>query len=868
MLRYAVLNAPVGATITFDPALNGQMIVLDTSSSNNHIKISQDVTIQGPGSGMLTISGGSLTRIFFVAGGNVAIGGLTLANGFAKGGDGSGGAAGMGGAIFLNGGLLTVSGVVLSGNQAQGGSGGAGSGGGGFGGSSAPSGGPCPGAFAGSSPGGEGGGDLGGAGGCGGATAIVGGSAGSGGAGGPGGGGGAGGAGFDGGGGAGGAGGFGAGGGGGGSAVTHMAVYTYGGPGGPGGFGGGGGGGGNGVPDVLGAGGGGAGGTGGFAGGSGSARNGSAGASGGGGAGLGGAIFVGSGLLQLSNVSFVNSSTVGGAGGANGQAKGGALFLCSSSFCGAGRDSGAIFSGPTTFQRSIAADAGAAQTCPGRDDADVCGALTASTPTHLSVSAPNSVLPGAPFSFTVSALDANNLAVFVYAGKVHLSSSDPLAGLPPDSTLTDGAGTFTAVLRTPGGQTITAADTVSTPLTGTSNAIAVAAATPTHLSVSAPALVTPGMPFNVTVTALDANNTVVVLYAGTVHFSSSDPLAVLPPNSPLTNGAGTFSVALGTGGTQTITATDSTTASISGASNAITASFSGVSLAAVSAGPAAGSGFVQTFAFNFSDPFGWRDLSVVNALINNSLDGQQSCYLAYVVPSGSLALVDDAGDAGGPFAGSQNSQCVVSLVSAAGNGATLTLTLNVTFKSGFGGNKIVYLAARDSVQNNTGWQALGVWQVPFTPAGTISVGTLSLARGASTAGTAQSFTLTLTDSNGAADIGIVNLLIDNFLDGRQSCYLAYVVSTNTLLLVDDAGDAGGPFAGSMVLNGSGAIHNSQCNVNGAGSSPVLSANNLTLTLNITFKASFTGNRILYAAGRDAAGGNNTGWQAMGTWTVQ
>jgi hypothetical protein len=43
---------------------------------------------------------------------------------------------------------------------------------------------------------------------------------------------------------------------------------------------------------------------------------------------------------------------------------------------------------------------------------------------------------------------------------------------------------------------------------------------------------------------------------------------------------------------------------------------------------------------------------------------------------------------------------------------------------------------------------------------------------------------------------------------------------------------------------------------------------LTLTLNITFHAASSGNRVLYMAGRDQAGGNNTGWQAMGTWTVQ
>jgi hypothetical protein len=276
----------------------------------------------------------------------------------------------------------------------------------------------------------------------------------------------------------------------------------------------------------------------------------------------------------------------------------------------------------------------------------------------------------------------------------------------------------------------------------------------------------------------------------------------------------------------------------------------------------------QSMVFTFTDPRGWQDLSVVNVLINDFLDGRHACYLAYVVPFDSLALVDDAGDAGGPFAGSQNSQCAVSLVSAIGNGETLTLALNFTFKAGFGGNKIAYLAARDQAQNNSGWQALGVWQVPFTPAGTISVGTLSPAGGASPSGTAQSFTFSLTDSKGAADIGIVNLLINNFIDGRQACYLAYVASSGTLLLVDDAGEAQGPYA-RTVLNGGGApIQNSQCAVSSVGSSVALAGNMLTLTLNITFTSSFVGNRVLYVAGRDNTGGNNTGWQSVGVWSIQ
>src|ERR1051326_3474871 len=99
-LRYAVAHAEAGATITFDPALSASTIILDGGSANNHIKIVQDLTIQGPGAGLLTLSGGSATRIFFIASGKVKISGITLANGFAKGGNGGGGGAGMGGAAL------------------------------------------------------------------------------------------------------------------------------------------------------------------------------------------------------------------------------------------------------------------------------------------------------------------------------------------------------------------------------------------------------------------------------------------------------------------------------------------------------------------------------------------------------------------------------------------------------------------------------------------------------------------------------------------------------------------------------------------------------------------------------------------------
>ena len=58
----------------------------------------------------------------------------------------------------------------------------------------------------------------------------------------------------------------------------------------------------------------------------------------------------------------------------------------------------------------------------------------------------------------------------------------------------------------------------------------------THLLVLPHSFTTSGVPVQFTVTALDASDNPVVNYPGTVHFTSSDPSAILPPNSTLVNG--------------------------------------------------------------------------------------------------------------------------------------------------------------------------------------------------------------------------------------------------------------------------------------------------------------------------------------------
>jgi hypothetical protein len=187
---------------------------------------------------------------------------------------------------------------------------------------------------------------------------------------------------------------------------------------------------------------------------------------------------------------------------------------------------------------------------------------------HFSITAPANATAGTEFNFTVTALDGANNPLPNYSGTVSFTSSDNKASLPEDSTLTDGTGSFSATLKTAGNQIVNAADTVTASMNGTSNRINVSPAAATHFSVTAPAYANSGTAFTSGVTALDAWNNVATAYSGVVHFTSSDGLAVLPADSAVANGSGTFSLTLNTEGVQTVTATDTVT-SITGTSSSI-----------------------------------------------------------------------------------------------------------------------------------------------------------------------------------------------------------------------------------------------------------------------------------------------------------
>jgi len=187
----------------------------------------------------------------------------------------------------------------------------------------------------------------------------------------------------------------------------------------------------------------------------------------------------------------------------------------------------------------------------------------------LIIAAATTATAGSPLTFTVTAKDASGNTVPNYSGTAHITSTDANAILPTDATLTNGVGTFGITFKTATTVTITATDTVTNTVKGSSGGIVVSAAAASQFAVTAPASTVSGAAFYATVSAKDAYGNLAKSYAGTVHFTSTDPLAVLPANTTLTNGSKQISIKLKTKPSQTISATDASNGSITGTSGSI-----------------------------------------------------------------------------------------------------------------------------------------------------------------------------------------------------------------------------------------------------------------------------------------------------------
>jgi predicted outer membrane repeat protein len=123
-----------------------------------------------------------------------------------------------------------------------------------------------------------------------------------------------------------------------------------------------------------------------------------------------------------------------------------------------------------------------------------------------------------------------------------------------------------------------------------------------------PASIQAGVASTITVTAKSSTGSTATSYTGTIHFTSSDPQAVLPADYTFVaadNGMHTFAVTLKTTGTQSVTTKDTVTTSITGGQSGVTVTPAAASTFSVAGFPnPTTAGIPGTFAVIARDPFG------------------------------------------------------------------------------------------------------------------------------------------------------------------------------------------------------------------------------------------------------------------------
>jgi hypothetical protein len=212
------------------------------------------------------------------------------------------------------------------------------------------------------------------------------------------------------------------------------------------------------------------------------------------------------------------------------------------------------------------------------------------------------------------------------------------------------------------------------------------------LQLTAPSTATSGGSFNFTVTAKNPVGTSTdTSFAGTVHFTSSDPQALLPSDftfTPSDQGTQGFSATLKTSGAQTITATDTVNSAVKGTA---TVTVGSGTLGALTFTPTA-----LTFG---SQATGTTSLARRVTLTNNA---------GGTVTFSSITFT---GTNAGDF--SKTTTCVGTLL------VNKSCTVSVTFSPGALGARSATFAIADNASNSPQQVALsgtGVPQVALTPA--------------------------------------------------------------------------------------------------------------------------------------------------------
>jgi hypothetical protein len=200
---------------------------------------------------------------------------------------------------------------------------------------------------------------------------------------------------------------------------------------------------------------------------------------------------------------------------------------------------------------------------------------------------PTSQSVNSSLSVTVRAVDAF-FNLITTNDTVHITASDPYATLPANAALSGGSATFQITFFGAGSRTITAANVTHSGITSdTTSAINVIGGPFSRLLVvvpgetaapgspngktGSPSAQTAGTSFSATVLAVDNFWNLVNTVSDTIHVLSSDATAILPGSGPLAGGTSSLSVTYRSAGMQSITVSDVTDGTKTGAAGLSTA---------------------------------------------------------------------------------------------------------------------------------------------------------------------------------------------------------------------------------------------------------------------------------------------------------
>jgi len=181
-----------------------------------------------------------------------------------------------------------------------------------------------------------------------------------------------------------------------------------------------------------------------------------------------------------------------------------------------------------------------------------------------------------------------------------------------------------------------------------------------------------------------------------------------------------------------------------------------------------------------------------------------ACVFSISPPSTNLG--SGAATTGGTLSGSfllTGTNCTASDTWTAVSDSPLLLITSAASGNGAAPTTIDFsMYANSSTLTRVAHITVGGQSFTVTQAGaTQQAPTPDVASPSSGSGMAQTMTYTFSDSRGYTDLGVVNILINNFLDGRAACYLAYSEPLNVLYLVNDSGTG---LSAGLALNGGGA----------------------------------------------------------------